>query len=80
LAEVIFQRNGFQFIKIYFCFGNGTFQNSVLGFIFFSKQVFKFSAFSFGSVFFLGISSGWFCPVAEIGFKVFSLRFGLQWF
>jgi len=55
------------------------FQFGVLGFGF-SKQVFKFLAFSFGDVFFFGISSGWLCRVAKIGFKVFGLRFGQLWF
>jgi hypothetical protein len=66
--------------KIYFFLQHGSFQNGILGQYFFSKQAFKFSAFSFGGVFFVGIISGWFCPVAEIGFKVFRLRFGLRWF
>jgi len=33
-----------------------------------------------GDGFFVGKSSGWFGRVAEIGFKVFSLRFGSRWF
>jgi hypothetical protein len=61
-------------------FSGGTFQVSSFGQYFFSKQVFKFSAFSFGGIFFVGIISGWFCPVTEIGFKVFSLGFGQRWF
>jgi hypothetical protein len=56
-------------------FSGGIFQVNSLGQYFFSKQVFKLSAF-FGSVFFVGKSSGWFCPVAKIGFKVFDLGFG----
>jgi hypothetical protein len=66
--------------NIYFFLRRGSFQNSILGQYFFSKQAFKFLAFSFGGVFFVGIVSGWFCPVAKIGFKVFGLRFGLRWF
>jgi len=58
-------------------FSGGIFQARSFGQYFFSKQVFKFSAFSFGGVFFVGIISGWFCRVAEIGFKIFSLCFGL---
>jgi hypothetical protein len=56
------------------------FQASGFGQYFFSKQIFKFSAFSFGAVFFVGVSSGWFCQVSEISFKVFGLRFSLRWF
>jgi hypothetical protein len=61
-------------------FSGGTFQSKVFGQYFFSKQVFKFLAFSFGGVFFVGIISNWLCQVAKIGFKVFRWRFGLQWF
>jgi hypothetical protein len=63
---------------LFFC--GGSFQIAFLEQYFFNKQVFKFSAFSFGGVFFVGIISSWFCPVAEIGFKVFRLCFGLLWF
>jgi hypothetical protein len=80
LVEFIFQRGGFQFIKIYFPLWRWHFSSKCFGAIFFSKQVFKFSAFLFGGGFFAGISSGWFCRVAEIGFKVFGLCFGLRWF
>jgi len=37
-------------------------------------------AFLFVSIFYISISSGSFCRVAEIGFKVFSLGFGQRWF
>jgi hypothetical protein len=66
--------------NIYFFLRCSSFQNSILGQYFFSKQAFMFSAFSFGGIFCAGIISGWFCPVAEIDFKVFGLRFGLRWF
>jgi len=71
---------GFQIIKIYPRFDSGSFQISILISYFFSKQVFKFSSFSFGSTFSAGIISVWLCRVAEIGFKVFGLRFGWRWF
>jgi len=67
-------RNSIPFLAV------AVFKVSGFGQYFFSKQIFKFSSFSFGSTFSAGISSGWFCPVAEIGFKVFGLRFGSQWF
>jgi len=67
-------RNSIPFLAV------AVFKVSGFGQYFFSKQIFKFSSFSFGSTFSAGISSGWFCRVAEIGFKVFGLRFGSQWF
>jgi len=67
-------------VEIQNLFSGGTFQVSGFGQYFFSKQVFKFSAFSFGGVFFVGMVSGFLCQVAEIGFKVFGFRFGWRWF
>jgi len=67
-------------VEIQNLFSGGIFQVSGFGQYFFSKQVFKFSAFSLGGTFSAGIISGRFCRVAKIGFKVFGLRFGSQWF
>jgi hypothetical protein len=46
----------------------------------FNQQVFKFLVFSFNKFSFVSKVSGWLCQVAETGFKIFSLRFGLRWF
>jgi hypothetical protein len=46
----------------------------------FQQAGFQVLGFSFGGVFFTGITSGWLCRVAEIGSKIFCLRFGLRWF
>jgi hypothetical protein len=46
----------------------------------FSASSFSSSRLFVGGGFFVGVSPGWFCRVAEIGFKVFGLRFGLRWF
>jgi hypothetical protein len=46
----------------------------------FQQAGFQVLGFFFWRRFLVGINSGLFCQVAKIGFKVFSLRFGLRWF
>ena len=63
-------------------FSGGIFQARSFGQYFFQQASFgtapcgQVLGFFVWLYFFVGIISGWFCPVAEIRFKVFSLGFG----
>jgi hypothetical protein len=60
-------------------FGSGSFQIRFWGSIF-SQSGFQVLGFFVGGSFFSGFVSGSLYHVAQIGFKVFGLRFGLRWF
>jgi hypothetical protein len=61
-------------------FSGGIFQVSSFGQYFFQQAGFQVLGVFIWRCFFVGIVSSWVCRVSEIGFKVFSLYFGWQWF
>jgi hypothetical protein len=78
-TKYVFDSASFDFGEGKFVFAAALFKQR-FGSVFFQQASFQVLGFFVGGSFFVGMVSGCLCQVAEIGFKVFGLRFSPRWF